>query len=79
MVKTMVRWAVTLQSMEVNGGADTNLMCPERRCDSVERTHWKFSARTCDPMVSHARTISSSRTAPSGKDTFWNSSLIAIP
>jgi len=60
--KTMVRQAVTLQSMEVHGGADLHLQpvegtprqrrwMPEGSCDSVGRPALEQApARTCGPV-----------------------------
>ncbi|GAB0210172.1 hypothetical protein GRJ2_003483000 [Grus japonensis] len=60
--KTIVRQAVPLQPMEVNGGADIHLQpledptpeqvdVPKGDCDSVESLHWsRFAGRTCDPV-----------------------------
>ncbi|GAB0190182.1 AN1-type zinc finger protein 5-like [Grus japonensis] len=62
MEKTMVRQAVPLQPMEVDGGADIHLQpvedpmpeqvdAPKGGCDPVGSLHWsRFAGRTCAPM-----------------------------
>ncbi|GAB0204275.1 AN1-type zinc finger protein 5-like [Grus japonensis] len=62
MEKTMVRQAVPLQPMEVNGGADIHLQpaedptleqvdAPEGGRDPMGSPHWsRFAGRACDPV-----------------------------
>ena len=85
--KTMVRQAVPLHPMEVNGGADIHLQPVEdpmlEEGDVPQRRLWprgkptleQAAGKTCGPMErgAHAGAVCSWRTAPCGRDPRWSS------